>query len=207
MTFKPFLRPIIVVVAIAAVLLYWRHWIHERRALQKAEARALVVKGRAAQAHSAHPNPQPGANVLETAHYAITSTANATQTQQVAEAVEALYAAYAEVFPADRAQVAVRAKLKLTLYAHQAQFKANNRSLPWAEAYYLRPICYAYYAKHESNQSWPHSFEHEPGWISGSPAGFKLPWAKAATGSRPCQASSDQERCAVVVCCRSRCSG
>ncbi len=42
-------------------------------------------------------------------------------------------------------------KLKLTLYAHQAQFKTNNRSLPWAEAYYLRPICYAYYAKDESN--------------------------------------------------------
>lgn len=151
MTLKPFLRPIIVVVAIAAVLLYWRHWIHEQRALQKAEARALVAKGRAAQGRSPHPNPLPGATVLETAHYAITSTADAVQTRRVGDAVEALYAAYAGVFPADRAQVAARAKLKLTLYAHQAQFKANNRSLPWAEAYYLRPICYAYYAKGEAN--------------------------------------------------------
>lgn len=152
MTLKPFLKPLIIVVAIAAISLYWRHWIHERRALQKAEARALVAKSTAAQGRSPHPNALPGATLIETAHYAITSTANVAQTQQVAEAVESLYVAYADVFATHRAPAAAaRGKLKLTLYAHQAQFKANNRSLPWAEAYYLRPICYAYYAKDESN--------------------------------------------------------
>ncbi len=73
------------------------------------------------------------------------------QTQQVADAVESLYVAHAQVFAADRAPATAHGKLKLTLYAHQAQFKANNRSMPWAEAYYRRPICYAYYAKDEAN--------------------------------------------------------
>ncbi len=149
MTIKSFLKTVIAITAIAAVLLYWRHWIHERRALQKAEARALVAKGKAAQGRSPHPNPLPEAKQVETAHYAITSTADAAQTQQVADAAEALYSAYAAFFPGKAA--APREKLKLTLYAHQAQFKANNRSMPWAEAYYLRPVCYAYYAKDESN--------------------------------------------------------
>lgn len=150
MKFKPFIKPVVVIIAIAALLLYWRHWIHERRALQKTEARALIAKSRATQGRSSHPNPLPGAKLIETAHYAITSTADAAQTQQVADAAEALYSAYAAFFPG-KALSAPRNRLKLTLYAHQAQFKANNRSLPWAEAYYLRPICYAYYAKDESN--------------------------------------------------------
>lgn len=152
MTLKPFLKPLAVVAIIAAVSLYWRHWIHERRALQTAEARALVAKAGAAQGRSPHPNPLPGAKRIETTHYAITSTADAAQTQRVADAVESLYVAYADVFATHRApDAAARGKLKLTLYAHQAQFKANNRSMPWAEAYYLRPICYAYYAGNESN--------------------------------------------------------
>lgn len=150
MTIKPFLKTVIAIAAMAAVLLYWRHWIQEQRALQKAEARALIAKGRTAQGRSPHPNPLPGAKLIETAHYTITSTADAAQTQQVADAAEALYSAYAAFFPG-KAASAPRNRLKLTLYAHQAQFKANNRSLPWAEAYYLRPICYAYYAKNESN--------------------------------------------------------
>lgn len=64
MTIKRFLRSIIVVVAIAAVLLYWRHWIHERRALQKAEARTLVAKGKATQNRSSHPDPWSGCTQL-----------------------------------------------------------------------------------------------------------------------------------------------
>jgi len=151
MTLRPFLKPLIVVAIIAAVSLYWRHWIHEQRALQKAEARALVAKSRAAQGRSPHPNPLPGATRIETAHYAITSTADAAQTQRVADAVEALYVAHAALFATHRPASPTREKLRLTLYAHQAQFKANNRSMPWAEAYYLRPICYAYYAQNESN--------------------------------------------------------
>lgn len=129
MRLKPLLRPFAIVLAIAAVLLYWRHWIHEQRALQKAEARALVA-GRAAQGRSTHPDPLPGAKLVETRHYAITSSADAAQTQRVADAVEALYAAHADFFPANGAPADTPAKLKLTLYAHQAQFKANNRSIP-----------------------------------------------------------------------------
>ena len=149
MRLKPLLQPLIIVVAIAAVLLYWRHWIHEQRIQQKIEARAPIAKAAAAHQLSPHPDPLPGAKLVETTHYAITSTADAAQTQRVADAVEALYAAHADFFPAHRAPADAPGKLKLTLYAHQAQFKANNRSSPWAEAYYLRPICYAYYAGSE----------------------------------------------------------
>jgi hypothetical protein len=145
------LPPIIVVAAIAAVLLYWRHWIHEQRMMEKAEARALVAKRSTKRANAAHPAPLPGAKQVETLHYTITTTADASQTQRVAEAVEALYGAYGQFFAVEQTPAERHGKLKLTLYAFQAQFKANNYSMPWAEAYYLRPVCYAYYAKDEPN--------------------------------------------------------
>jgi Protein of unknown function (DUF1570) len=148
---KSSLLPIVVVVAIASVLLYWRHWIHEQRIIEKAQARALVAKRSTKQARATHPAPLPGAKQIETTHYVITTTADASQTQRVAEAVEALYAAYGLFFKARAAAADGHGKLKLTLYAFQAQFKANNYSMPWAEAYYLRPVCYAYYAKGEPN--------------------------------------------------------
>jgi len=42
-------------------------------------------------------------------------------------------------------------KLQLTLYRDQREFKVHNKSSPWAEAYYLTPNCYAYYAVGEKN--------------------------------------------------------
>ena len=147
----PWLIPLVAVAAVVAVLLYWRHWIHEQRTIDKAEARALIAKRTAKRTRATHPAPLPNAKRIETQHYIITTTADASQTQRVAEAVEALYVEYGVFFKTHRAPTDVQDKLKLTLYAYQAQFKANNYSMPWAEAYYLRPICYAYYAKGEKN--------------------------------------------------------
>lgn len=151
MRLRPWLPLIIGVVAITATLLYWRHWIHEQRVLEKAQAQAQVAKRSVKRDRAAHPAPLPDAKHVESAHYAITTTADAAQTQRVVDAVEALYVAYGRLFSAHVAPAAGGDKLKLTLYAYREQFKANNYSMPWAEAYYLRPICYAYYAKSERN--------------------------------------------------------
>jgi hypothetical protein len=89
--------------------------------------------------------------VVATAHYTMSSWATASQTRDVGEAVEALARAYSSIFAAAAMPTSSPEKLKLWLYRDQAQFKANNRSSPWAEAYYRHPICHAYYAAGESN--------------------------------------------------------
>ncbi|MEH6421296.1 DUF1570 domain-containing protein, partial [Pseudomonas sp. CGJS7] len=83
-------------------------------------------------------------------HYAIFSTATPERTAQVAAAVESLYRAYAGFFElADAAKPADR--LKLILYRDRAQFSHYNTSMPWAEAYYRKPYCHAYYAERGEN--------------------------------------------------------
>jgi hypothetical protein len=125
----------------------WR--ANEYRDAQMLQA-AKPAARRVARAPS-HPSPLPGARVVETAHYAITSTADEEQTRRVGEAAEALHAAYLAWFPDAAKRPAQAPKLRLTLYAHKGQFRANNRSSPWAEAYYLAPVSYAYYAKDGRN--------------------------------------------------------
>ncbi|TKR29435.1 DUF1570 domain-containing protein [Luteimonas gilva] len=86
-----------------------------------------------------------------TVHYAIASNATPEQTARVAQAVESLYAAYAECFRERIAPQANAPKLKLMLYRDRAEFEANNASQPWAEAYYRAPWSYAYYDAGEKN--------------------------------------------------------
>lgn len=95
----------------------------------------------------------------ETAHYRISSTADALQTRAVADAVESLHAAYRDFFreqlpPKDHGR-----KLHLFLYRDREEFKRNNRSRPWAEAYYRQPTCHAYYATDAPNPT--HWMIHE----------------------------------------------
>jgi len=96
---------------------------------------------------------------LETPHYAIISHADDAQTKQVADAVEALHRGFHDLFPAVPSQRKDGHKLQLLLYRDRAHFKANNHSKPWAEAYYLPPTCYAYYAVGERNPY--HWMQHE----------------------------------------------
>jgi hypothetical protein len=92
----------------------------------------------------------PG-TITQTAHYSIRSTATPQQTALVGEAVEYLYDAYSEFFAGSIPPAGASAKLQLTLYRDQREFKRHNRSSPWAEAYYQAPTCYAYYAAGEKN--------------------------------------------------------
>jgi hypothetical protein len=92
--------------------------------------------------------PQNAA-VLETSHYRIHYTGTAQQAELVGNTVEKLYAAYTSVFPQTAAPAAD--KLILVLYKDRIEFKHNNRSSPWAEAYYLKPACYAYFDAEAAN--------------------------------------------------------
>lgn len=89
--------------------------------------------------------------LVETPHYAITSTATDRQTVLVANAVESLHAAYLRFFALSIPAGSDPGKLKLTLYRDQAEFRAHNQSAGWAEAYYLPPTCFAYFAGDEAN--------------------------------------------------------
>jgi len=82
-----------------------------------------------------------GAVVVDTQHYRIHSTASAGHAADIGEALEALHAAYAGMFPIPDAS----SKFAVVLYGSRAEFSRHNRSSPWAEAFYLDPACYAYF--------------------------------------------------------------
>jgi hypothetical protein len=110
----------------------------------------------------------------ETAHYLISSTATPEQTALVAAAVESLYVAYGDFFK-DRVQNNKNPeKLKLMLYKDRKEFSVYNRSSSWAEAYYLAPVCYAYYSDEQANPyHWMiHEATHQ---LNNELAHFKIP--------------------------------
>jgi hypothetical protein len=111
----------------------------------------LIRKPRPSIRAQQHPDALPGAITIETPHYTITTTATPEETRLTGDAVEHLHAAYTTFFPQPPGTANTVGKLKLTLYKSQREFKANNLSALWAEAYYLRPICYAYYARGQKN--------------------------------------------------------
>lgn len=86
---------------------------------------------------------------LLTAHYEITSTATRDETREVAATVEALRDAWFDFF--DDARTDPSGLMPLRLYGSRDEFKRNNRSRPWAEAYYLPPTCHAYFARRTEN--------------------------------------------------------
>jgi len=114
--------------------------------LALATAVLLLAGCGAADAPPAQPLPAPAAaaaaTASETRHFAIESTADPALTARAANATEALFDAYAEFFGDAPAPAAT--KFKLRLYATRAEFQANNRSRPWAEAYYHRGVSHAY---------------------------------------------------------------
>lgn len=92
----------------------------------------------------------PQARVSQSAHYKVYSTATPAQTAQVSSAAEALYRSYVECFgPEETGKT-----FELVLYKNQTQFRAYNRSSPWAEAYYLAPRSYAYFSRSGNPHHW-----------------------------------------------------
>jgi hypothetical protein len=88
---------------------------------------------------------------LDTADYTLFSYATSEQTRRVAQAAEALHAAYGRVFTGMVSNKAPTPRLQMVLYATRSQFKAHNRSSPWAEAFYQYPRCHAYYDDNAAN--------------------------------------------------------
>jgi len=86
---------------------------------------------------------------LSTAHYTIRSTASPEQTRKVAEMVEILNTAYLRVFT--NLPPATGRKLQLKLYRDRAEFRRVNPWVGWAEAFYRKPYCNAYYSEDEVN--------------------------------------------------------
>lgn len=80
---------------------------------------------------------------VDTPRYSISSTTNAAATQQGQLALDAVFAAYTEFFPMQPAGHDTGG-LRVRLYRDRAEFQASNRSLPWAEAYYVDGVCHAY---------------------------------------------------------------
>lgn len=122
-----------------------------------------------------------GASLLETAHYRVHSTATPAQTREIAAAAESLHAAYLSLF-SDHVVLSTT-PLTLVLYRDADEFARNNRSRPWAEAYYLRPACYAYYGGGKANPyHWMlHEATHQ---LNTEVAGWRLPaWANEGVAS------------------------
>lgn len=89
--------------------------------------------------------------VLETEHYAIASTATPGQTAEIGRVAEVLYAAYRERLGALPGFQTNHARLKLILYKDREEMRRINPGLGWAEAFYRRPNCRAYYSAKEIN--------------------------------------------------------
>jgi hypothetical protein len=121
---------------------------------------------------------------FDTEHYTLYSYAPPEETKRVAQAAEALHDAYGRVFAGLVDTKAPMPRLQMVLYGTRGQFKANNRSSPWAEAYYQRPRSYAYYgtgapnpyhwmvheATHQLNTEWAHL--RLPRWINEGVASY-----------------------------------
>lgn len=116
--------------------------------------------------------------IVETHHYRIHSSATDAQTKAVAGSVESLYAAYTAVFGKGRSQ----GLLDLVLYKDQAEFKTNNRSSAWAEAYYREPRSFAYPGEGDNPHHWMlHEATHQ---LLRQASGFKLRrWANEGVAS------------------------
>lgn len=88
-------------------------------------------------------------HVVGTRHYRIHSNAVRGETDAIGGAMESLHAAYARVFPMHAGR-----PLEVVLYRDRAEFKRNNRSAPWAEAYYRRPTAFAYPGEGANPHHW-----------------------------------------------------
>lgn len=98
------------------------------------------------------------ATMSRTPHFIIHSAATPEQTAAVGVAVEALHRSYAMTV----GQQGTAGAFQLVLYRDQADFKAHNRSSPWAEAYYRRPHAFAYPGEGDAPHQWMlHEVTHQ----------------------------------------------
>jgi len=97
------------------------------------------------------PRPWHPTTQLQTVHHLIESTATQEQTKKTGRALECLYEAYLERFAALPTLRTNHPLLKVKLFKDRDEFRRINPGLGWAEAYYRKPYCRAYYAAGEDN--------------------------------------------------------
>lgn len=97
------------------------------------------------------PRPWKPTCTIETGHFAIYSTATQEQTRDMAEKLELLYIAYSKRFASLPTFDPNHPKLKVKLFKDRQEFRRINPGLGWAEAFYRKPYCRAYFSKEEIN--------------------------------------------------------
>jgi hypothetical protein len=97
------------------------------------------------------PRPWHPAITLEAPHHLIFSSATQSQTEDTAHALELLYNAYSNRFSSLPHFRPDHPKLKVKLFKDRAQFRQVNPGLGWAEAFYRKPYCLAYFSADEIN--------------------------------------------------------
>jgi hypothetical protein len=88
-------------------------------------------------------------NFLTTEHYSIQSSATPAQTKEIGEVVEILYGAYVRAFTNFSEVRRPHPRLQLKLFQDRREFRRCHRGLGWAEAFYRKPYCQAYYSARE----------------------------------------------------------
>lgn len=89
--------------------------------------------------------------VITTERYHVSSSATLAQTDEMGRAAEIQYRAYARFFEALNTFRHPSDKLKMLLYRDRDEMRWINPGLGWAEAFYQKPYCRAYYSVGESN--------------------------------------------------------
>jgi hypothetical protein len=97
------------------------------------------------------PRPWFPTTHLETTHYAIASSATQPQTEEIGRVVEQLYLVYSNQFHSLPVFQTSHSKLQMKLYKDRKQFRHIHPNLGWAEAFYRKPYCQAYYSASEIN--------------------------------------------------------
>ncbi len=97
------------------------------------------------------PRPWHPSLTLETPHHIIYSTATRQQTEDTAHALGLLYDAYSNRLGSLAQFQHDHPPLKVKLFKDRAEFRWINPNLGWAEAFYLKPYCRAYFSASEIN--------------------------------------------------------
>lgn len=95
--------------------------------------------------------PAPDLPVFESPRFRLTTSATPAQTERVAADVEALASAWHAATGIAAVPDAPRHAVRL--YGTRGEFRAENRSRAWAEAYYVGGTSYAYWPDHGANRT------------------------------------------------------
>ena len=97
------------------------------------------------------PRPWHPAVTLEAPHHQIYSSASRSQTADTARTLELLYFAYSNRFGGLDGFQREHPKLKVKLFKDRTEMRRVYPALGWAEAFYRKPYCLAYFSANEIN--------------------------------------------------------